>query len=102
MQSSLHDIVDACQTPVPILNNFHYFRGSRRTRRTNGGARQDRRRSGGGRGGCSRSEGEAEFCNSKDGKKKGHQEKVNCVDPQETSGAQLSWFKLVLLLFKYD
>ena len=42
MQSSLHDIVDAYQNPFPVSSNISYFRGSRSTRKNDGGATWER------------------------------------------------------------
>lgn len=102
MQSSLHGIVDAYQNPIPICNNYYYFRGSRSTRRTNRGATQDRRRSVGGRGVAHDQKEKLNFAFQRMEEERGHQENVNLPDPLETSGAKPSWLKLVLSLFKYD
>lgn len=94
MQTSLlHDLVDVYQNTIPISSNYYCFRGGRSTRRTSGGAT-----------------GEVEVAHGQEKlnfviqrmEERGHQKKVNCVDPPGTSDAKPSWLKLVLSLFKYD
>lgn len=98
MQSSLHDIVVKIQFQFPIIIILGAAEGP-------GGPLEEQHRT------EEEEEGEEEVAHGQKEKlnfaiqrmeERGHQEKVNCVNPQETSGAKPSWLKPVLLLFQYD